>query len=264
MKTAKPKDRKSDLHSRLNSYVESVRRPQEGTREHRPSNWTAYATVAGSALAMASSASAAIIYTNGSPVTSSISSISKSVFAQRYDQPGFPLAGRDLELALVQSHRSATPTLLSGFAEIFSSKFANLFGDAKSALVLKRLNSGDAISSLAASWMRVGVLFDGNTSVGHEGVFNSGQAGLAALRLPTAGGQFDYGWIRLEYSNGANGLPDSFEAIDWAYNNTPGMAIEAGQQVAGAPEPSTAAMALLAAGAAGVLALRRRKLPVSE
>lgn len=60
----------------------------------------------------------------------------------------------------------------------------------------------------------------------------------------TNGGQANYGWVRLEYFEGVDHLANEIEAVDWAYTNgritTP----------TGAPEPSTFALALLAAGAA--------------
>jgi hypothetical protein len=68
----------------------------------------------------------------------------------------------------------------------------------------------------------------------------------------------EFGWIRLVYSDNAQGYPDTITAIDWAYNtNGP---INAGQGAPTAtPEPGSVSLLALAAGATGILALRRRK-----
>ncbi|HEX4133616.1 MAG TPA: PEP-CTERM sorting domain-containing protein [Bryobacteraceae bacterium] len=63
----------------------------------------------------------------------------------------------------------------------------------------------------------------------------------------------------MQYTVGSDGLVNSLTAIDWAYQ-TDGSAILAGDTgIPSTPEPSTAALALLAMGAAGVAALRRRR-----
>ena len=58
-----------------------------------------------------------------------------------------------------------------------------------------------------------------------------------------------YGWIRVDVNNAAG----TFLVKDWAYESEPGVGILAGH----IPEPGT--LGMLAAGAAGVLALRRRR-----
>lgn len=87
--------------------------------------------------------------------------------------------------------------------------------------------------------------------------WNPNSTGFAGFSFNNAG-QTDYGWVRLTYSVGANGLPDSMTAIDWAYDST-GNPIQAGQTIAATPEPATAGLAALALGSAGILALRRKR-----
>ena len=55
----------------------------------------------------------------------------------------------------------------------------------------------------------------------------------------------------------SNGFPNQLQILGWALD-TDGSAIQAGQTTA-TPEPGTFGLALLAAGAAGVLAWRKRK-----
>jgi hypothetical protein len=70
-----------------------------------------------------------------------------------------------------------------------------------------------------------------------------------------ATGQIDYGWVLLS-TTGPNGVPAS--VIGYAYENT-GQSVLAGQ-TSDVPEPSTAALfGIMAAGAAGVRAWRKRK-----
>ena len=70
------------------------------------------------------------------------------------------------------------------------------------------------------------------------------------------------GWIRLNLSN-SGGFPSLLQIIDLAYDTAGGIA--AGQMTAPAavPEPGSMAMAILAAGATGLMALRRAKAQVA-
>ena len=76
--------------------------------------------------------------------------------------------------------------------------------------------------------------------------------GYAGMRL-TNGADVYYGWIQVSVTNYNNfNLTGTF--IDWAYENSPGVGIQAGA----IPEPSTAAL-LLAGAITGLTILRRKK-----
>ena len=64
-----------------------------------------------------------------------------------------------------------------------------------------------------------------------------------------------YGWAEIEAFVNTGGA--SADLIAYSYNPTAGQGIEAGQVFSATPEPST--LALYAFGAAGILALRRRR-----
>ncbi len=78
--------------------------------------------------------------------------------------------------------------------------------------------------------------------------FNSVTDAYIGLEFPI-NGLSHFGWIRVDIDNAAG----TFVVRDWAYNTDPGAGLLAGQ----VPEPST--LGMLAAGALGVAALRRRR-----
>ncbi|WP_430467444.1 T9SS type A sorting domain-containing protein [Winogradskyella ouciana] len=87
------------------------------------------------------------------------------------------------------------------------------------------MNAGDAISSGQTGWYNIGTL---NYVSCYNGTGSSNWCGVSdkfiGLRFDI-GGNTHYGWARLDVS--ASG--DSFTVKDYAYNSTPGEAINAGQ-----------------------------------
>ncbi|MEM8866346.1 MAG: PEP-CTERM sorting domain-containing protein [Planctomycetota bacterium] len=112
------------------------------------------------------------------------------------------------------------------------------------------LSEGDLIDSTT-----VGPSFAGSlaySTVNPNAEFGDIDGGLIGLSFPIGGNapQFlHFGWIRVSIDNAAG----TFVVNEWAYNTVPGEGILAGQ----VPEPST--LGLLAAGALGVGAMRRRR-----
>jgi hypothetical protein len=84
--------------------------------------------------------------------------------------------------------------------------------------------------------------------------------GFAGIRVTTAGGPH-LGWIRIRLEDtNSDGFTNRLTVVDYAYNDVAGASIQAGDTgSAPVPEPSSKAMALLAAGAIGVLAWRKRR-----
>jgi hypothetical protein len=78
--------------------------------------------------------------------------------------------------------------------------------------------------------------------------FNSAAGKFIGLQFPSGPNNYN-AWVRVNVNNSAG----SFTVVDWAYENVSGQPIVTGV----VPEPST--LGLLAAGAAGVAALRRRR-----
>jgi len=135
----------------------------------------------------------------------------------------------------------------------------------ESSLKLKKLPFGAHISTVpgaGAGWGRGHIdLASQTTSAGllNEHGWAANATGLAGFRFSTTNGALDYGWVRLSYTLGTNGFANSITATDWGYDPN-GDPVTAGEGASSAtPEPSTMALAILAAGAAGVAALRRRR-----
>lgn len=114
-----------------------------------------------------------------------------------------------------------------------------------------RLMSGDTIGNAAS------LLFGGITTMSYSGVGGyppTGQwlgnvSGFLGIKFRLADASDVFGWMAVDVQDSVNARVTSF-----AYENS------GGEITAGAiPEPSTTALSLLAAGAAGVACWRRRK-----
>ena len=90
-----------------------------------------------------------------------------------------------------------------------------------------------------------------------DGNFLAGQTGIAGFSFNPGDG-FHYGWIRLLVGEDEIGYPNQVTAIDWAYESVAGQRILAGQ-TEDTPVPEPGSLALLATGAVGVAAWRRRR-----
>jgi hypothetical protein len=125
------------------------------------------------------------------------------------------------------------------------------------------LNLGDTISAAnatglggdlsAVSFSKLGFGADGNWPT-------DGTPGLLGLSFTSGGDQFN-GWARIIANSGdVFAAAESATLVDFAYNETAGDSIDAGQLSGGpisTPEPS--GLAFFALGAAGVVALRKRR-----
>jgi hypothetical protein len=270
----------SDLRPRIAAYRRSIAAAGISPfAKQKLGNWRMYAAAAGSALAMASSASAgSIIYGTLNKVASitpfatgtKLNSVNRPVninVGSRTQVKSFTIQGAKLGIG-VGSFR--VPNTHSGSANAFLHLFRNgVNGFVTQAGTLAKVASGAKISHGNVKFLstdnnigtRPGLGFEEGNHGMVSGPFKPSQTGFAGFGIHTAGGNDFYGWVRLEFMDSPRG-PDEVEAIDYALNNVAGAPINAGQEAASSsavPEPSTSALALLAAGAAGVLALRRRK-----
>lgn len=234
-------------------------------------NWQIYAAVTGSAMAMATSASAgSIVYASG-PVTASVKSVlnSSSLVSNfksvKLRNASGATIGKTFNIGVKQEFFDS----LGGTASVAGKgglKFLHVpftGGNLLTALPVKELGFGALISSKAGKFggsfgMSGFIASERPAQSGHMTGWPPIKQGFAGFSFGTGGGGTDYGWVRLDFTLGRNQLAQSITAVDWAYTNGP---ITTGNS--GAPEPSTFAMGLLAAGAAGVVALRKRRVATS-
>jgi len=270
--------KRSDLRHRVAAYRQSLAAGISPFAKEKLANWRPYAAAAGSALAMASSASAGSLTYGTLNVVASITPFASGTKLNSVNRPvninvgsrtqmkNFTIRGAQLGIGL-GSFR--VPNTQSGSANAFLQLFRNgVNGFVTKAGSLAKVASGAKISHGNVKFLstdnnigtRPGLGFEQGNHGMVSGPFKPSQTGFAGFGIHTAGGNDFYGWVRLEFMDSPRG-PDKVEAIDYAVSNVAGASINAGQEAASSavPEPSTSALALLAAGAAGVLALRRRK-----
>jgi len=129
---------------------------------------------------------------------------------------------------------------------------------------IQKLGAGDTIGSSAAfnfnlkASFRYGQIYTSSNSFTEDGPWSGapGSSGFAGITIKAAGKPDIYAWLRFELTNNANGVPNGITLIDWAYEDT-GASILAGQTASAVPLPGS--LGLLAMGASGLAAFRRRK-----
>ena len=112
------------------------------------------------------------------------------------------------------------------------------------------LTDGDPINATTVGPSFFGSMaFSGNPNAEFDGL----NGAFIGFSFPDAASNLLYGWIRVNVDTSTQ----TFEILDWAYESDPSKGIVAGT----VPEPGT--LGLLAAGAVGVGAMRRRKKQAS-
>jgi MYXO-CTERM domain-containing protein len=244
------------LESQLEAYSVAVK-PIGAAAEWRErlGSWPLYAMAAGTALALATSAEASTGHVNeslcGGCSHQAVASIN--------------INGHALGIRIWRRY---------GYAFSFASHAGSAAARGNHGLSI--MNTGGDVNRLVSgAVITSGRLFKGGYYAGRfeefrtawysasrfrtaRGLWGRNTTAFAGLRFQSAG-QPHLGWVRVRLQDtNSDGWADTVTAVDWAYNSVAGAPILAGD--AGAtPEPSTKAMALLALGAAGVLALRRRR-----
>jgi hypothetical protein len=229
--------------------------------KRRFEKWPVYAAVTGAAMATATNASASIIYSG--LLDETISVASHLTNNRGYGHEVIPFkntAGHSIAgFSIGVSHGSYAADKF-GDVELYGNGVVNFLLKSNFA---KHLSSGAKISGAGFVAGNHGV-FDRFVSARlHQtyGWAKTGKTqGFVGFEIESVNGHAkDYGWVKLAFSLNGNGYPDGVTVISWAYQNN-GVAIQAGDTGI-APEPSTMALAILAAGAAGVAALRRVRKP---
>ncbi|TWT42679.1 PEP-CTERM sorting domain-containing protein [Botrimarina hoheduenensis] len=262
---------------RLNAYrrrsnAATKMAPARGTK-----SWGAYAAATGAAMAGAHTAEAAIVHvTPADPLRAVAATTNASQSRNLALDIDFDGA-IDLNL-FVGTYSAQTPFTSNGTPYVFDGDIGVALGSGPGVMAGWQIAPGNMGSNLAqmlssGSNISAGQSFNANAllasfavgdiqtsngssvsaSVGFGyGEFPVGGTGVAGFRFQKEGATH-YGWIRVRIEANEKGLPAVVEALEWAYEDEAGKAIRAGL----VPEP--AGLALLAAGAAGVAALRRRQ-----
>jgi MYXO-CTERM domain-containing protein len=230
-------------------------------RKRSVADWRIYAAVTGSAMAMATNASAGVIYFNQAVTVGPVANAARDSILRQSQSIALKSAmggniGATFKVGLFQDFSSSGNQSGKAFMTHVSPNIAVLITSAS--LKLKQFAFGANISTAPGQW-KSGARFAGQASSHTGSGWTPNATGLAGFRFSTTNHALDYGWVRLSYTLGTNGITNSVKATDWAYEST-GTPITAGETASSTtPEPSTTALAVLAAGAAGVAALRRRR-----
>lgn len=243
---------KTALEKRLNGYSAGAAKLRG-----RMGNWSVYAAAAGSALAITTNASASIIYGTFSgdgphggasvqPQPGGTSSI-KGIF--------FP--GGEINIKAVSGTSNLSPFGVLSVEGIGALKIFQ--GSGSNAQNARNFLSGVGISAgagtLASNARIVAARFSGSDF----GSFQSGKYGFVGFADQVSPGVTNYGWLKVDFIKQGD-VPHILEVLAWGFETTANQAIAAGAT----PEPGTMALGILAAGAAGVVALRRRRKQTAE
>lgn len=261
------KKRKIHLETRMEQYAATAQ--AQIVRRHTIGELAGYAAAVGAGFALASTADAAIVYSgalnHSVSIPPSVNSSDNVTSLANID--GIKVSGH---VALQSSNPNGQKYSLGGtvnhigIANIGANSGMKLLGPsinkyhvsghrlAKSSLI----SSGAQFGAVNAGWANaVQTSGAGGVTSASRGFFLPGNAGFAGFKLPNG----DLGWIQLQVDS-SGGFPDKLTLIDWAYNDIRGASILAGQTsgpTRTVPDPSS--LALLAAGALGLVAFRRRK-----
>jgi len=214
---------------------------QSTSRKNR-SNWGIYAAAAGASLSMVTSADAGIIAGNLN-ITAHAPQASTPV-TQNFSIAGVP--GKLWIDSSFSSRHLETIRFLDGV------KFFN-----NSSGWVRKYGLNAPISAGHHNGTVGLVVQENNGSFFSRGLRHATSS--AYLGFVTNGG--DLGWLKIELSSPDHtGYPEDVTLVDYAYDQTAGETILAGDTgvSAATPEPDSKGLALLAAGAMGVLTLRRR------
>jgi hypothetical protein len=246
---SKARTTSADLETRLHGYVAILSAGAKNVRR-RTGNWPIYAAATGSALAMATGASASLI----------TSGIVSGVYPDNVSVKPLPGGASSIKGLVMSSGHEVNILAASGgtFAvlELQPIGQINIFFTGASSARDFAFKSNIGGPHAAPQAEIVKGFFSGN----FHGQFQSGKPGFAGLSISTAGHtNKEYGWIELVFSENA-GLPDDLRALAFGIDTNLNQTIQAGQINGGyIPEPGTMSLAILAAGALGVMSLRRRR-----
>lgn len=263
--------RTSLLDRQLEEYsAGAIARLTKGPRRKRAATWTGFAAAAGASMSAAHVAEGAPAWVNPPDFSLNIDTNTGTYAYRPFDLNGdgvddFRL-GLDRFLGLTVTTTTTSSGSTSSTTYYAGDGIASVSGLVPGNSILanasnrvRQLSSGATIGpggNFQDPAVMLRVYTSSFSATRTRGTWAPSVDGLAGVQFQI-GGQTHYGWIRLHLGVGAEtGLPNELTVRDWAYESIPDTAIAAGAIV---PEPSTFGLGRLAAGAAGIAALRRRK-----
>jgi hypothetical protein len=234
--------RSACLDSDLNAYPGAP----SATATHLR-NWSIYAGATASALAMSTSAHASIVYVNLDSKTVTVTHNSGTSNNTHLNINGLGSLWMYVVFDGPPDPNGSAFLLESGRPGVVMAGRFNLKDFALNASITAGMQFHQGAAELISN-------FNGHVT----GSFPDGVPGFAGFQLSNG----DLGWVRLEWNDSTyhDGYPDHLIAIDAAYNDVAGQPILAGQGIpAATPEPGTMPLTLLAAGAIGIAAWKRRR-----
>ena len=259
----------NQLERQLAAYSAASRNITARTAwRERLGSWPAYCAATAAALAGATSASAGIIHSGPVNLSVSVAASLSGGSSKSVHIAGLPAASFFLHLShftsggprfgsagmsfkSVAGYRSLpAPVRRGGVLLSFSHYIANLPPGSVVSNYARFGRRGLFISTASVNTLGA------SSVVGFAGV--KLLAGTAANRTgagTTHAPLYDLGWLHIKI-HFLTGLPDAVTLLDYAYNDVPGAPIQVPGSV---PEPATGSMLLLAAGAAGMMAWKRRR-----
>ncbi len=266
-----PPTRPLSLDDALDDALDAYRTQAKSFQPSATAKGAAFTAAATAALALAPSADAAIAYTNPTDITRALSPTGADETTAFIDLDGFGEADFSFKIKryFATFTESDITTLRYRDQSIRIAAIGNALGVVPAGPApnpnVARLTNGVAVASFAKPNMLrffTSETVNGGSSTGglwFGNTMNLAAAGFVGVAINNAGST-NYGWIRIGISNDATGAPVAFTVYDWAYETEANTPITVGL----IPEPSPAAgLALLAAGAAGIAAWRRRKQPTA-
>ena len=248
-----------ELRDRLNRYSRMTPSTKSCTAMvNRTADWAVYAAAFGSAVAGATNAAAATVNYAGGPITVSAAGNSTSQPVQFGSAPTLNLFAESFSFSRTSFHGKRGIAAVDGVGVQFLGQNFSM----------AQLGTNQLVSAGAGSFQ------SGNfhlklRSVGSSafvpninrssGQWVSGVTGFAGFRFQTntnsSTAQINYGWLELRMNMSVDNYPDSVTLLAGAYDDS-GLPVTTPSAT---PEPGAAGLLLLAMGAAGVTALRRRK-----
>jgi len=225
---------------------------------NRTADWGVYAAALGAALAGATNAAAAVVNYTGGPITVTAASTSASQSVQFGTGPLLHLFADHFEFTRSGFQR--------GIAGVSGAQFLG------QDLSIAKFGSNQRISAGAGSFQgghfHLKTRSTGSSIIAGKisrssGQWVSGVTGFAGFRFQTnsnsSTAQINYGWLELRMNMSVDRFPDSVTLLAGAFDNSGSPITTPIATPSATPEPGTAGLLLLAMGAAGVTALRRRQ-----